>query len=112
MLNLTIKENNSQHLRELLNKELPNLARKNFNYIRLFYERSLQMNPDDEDIWNNFIEYSQKRDFKIPQKTYLSILQRACKCCYFKVSFWIILLREMEKQGSDKEEIESYILLI
>ena len=107
MLSHTLKENNSIQLREFLNKELPILANKNFNYIRLFYERTLQMNPDDEDIWDNFMAYAHNKDFKIPHTVYLKILQRACKCCYFKVTFWIVLLREMEKQGSDKEEIES-----
>jgi hypothetical protein len=102
-----MKENNSTNLRELLNTELPKLANKNFNYIRLYYERVLQMNPDDEDIWSDLINLSQLKEYKLSFKTTLSILIRACKCCYFKVDFWILLLREMEKQGTDKADIES-----
>ena len=102
-----MKENNSSELRLLLQKELPQLAGKNFNYIRLYYERTLQMNPDDEDIWESFITQAQNKEYKLQHKTYLQILQRACKCCYFRVNFWILLLREMEKQGNPKEDIES-----
>lgn len=107
VLSETMKENNSIKLRELLNKELQKLANKNFNYIRLYYEKVLQMNPDDEDIWGNLINLAQSKDFKLSNKAILSILVRACKCCYFKIDFWILLLREMEKQGADKNEIES-----
>lgn len=108
LLNSTLKENNSDQLRLFLTKELPNISlKKNFNYIRLYYEKALQYNPDDEDIWNDFIQQAQIKDFKVSHKTYLNILVRSCKCCYFKVNFWIILLREMEKQGCDQSEIES-----
>ncbi len=102
-----MKDNNSTNLREFLNTELPKLANKNFNYIRLYYERVLQMNPDDEDIWGNLINLAQSKEYKLSNKAIINILLRACKCCYFKVDFWIILLREMEKKGTDRADIES-----
>jgi UDP:flavonoid glycosyltransferase YjiC (YdhE family) len=110
LISQTMKENDSTQLRELLMTELTQIANKNINYIRLYYERTLQMNPDDENIWENFVITSQQKEYKVSNKQYLTILQRACKCCYFNVNFWILLLREMEKQGLDKQDIESKII--
>ena len=107
LLKITIKEDNSEKLRNFLEKELIEIAENNFSYITLYYERALQYNPDDENLWNNYIDCIQNTNTKTTNRKDLKTLKRACKCCYFKVCFWILLLREMEKQGISRGDIES-----
>jgi hypothetical protein len=98
-------EDNSEKLRIFLKKELPKIADKTYNYFRLYYERALEYNCDDEEIWAHYIG-TIKKLFK-NKDLLLNVLKRACKCCYFHVQFWVLFLREMEKQNFPIEEIRS-----
>jgi hypothetical protein len=114
LLTLTLKDNDSLHLRTFLKQYLPSIAGNNVNYIRLYYEKSLQSNPDDEDLWEDFILYLKDKKYKVSKKLLLSTLTKSCKCCYFKITFWIQLFREKERQAESKESIlkkvsEAYI---
>lgn len=92
-----------------MEKDLIELTENNFSYIILYYEKALQYNPDDENLWSNFLDHIQNTSSSISNRRHLKILKRACKCCYFKVNFWILLLREMEKQNIPRVEIEKKI---
>ena len=107
LIDLTKNEDDSSKLAELLKNEISVTFKKHFNYIRLYFERTLEINPDDEDIWNLYIEITKSIN-KNSNLTF-SILQRACKCCYFDVKFWVQFLREMEKIGRPFEEIQAKI---
>jgi hypothetical protein len=107
LLNKAKLEDNSDDLCLFLKTEIPKISLKHFNYLRLYFERALELNPDDENIWEIYIDFA-KRMNKNKELT-LNILTRACKCCYFNVVFWINLLREMEKSLKAPEEIQNKI---
>ena len=104
LLDKTNSENNSTALCEFLKSELPNRFKKQINYIRLFFEKALLLNPDDDDLWKAYLEVIKNQNSN--SKLNYSLLQRACKCCYFSVVFWVLLLREMEKLQLPYEEIQ------
>ena len=107
LIDQTRAEDNSSHLCEFLKTELPKLAKKYFNYFRLYFEKALEVNCDDDEIWQLYIEtvstYNKNRAGK------LELLERACKCCYNNILFWIYLLREMEISNKTNEEINQKI---
>lgn len=95
-----------------LDKEIP--GPKNLNYLRLYFEKTLEYNCDNEEIWQKYITFIKKliqnktHDFKINEKEYLlSIIFRATKCCYFSVELWKILILELESNYYPKEFIQS-----
>lgn len=107
LINKAKLEDNSDDLCEFLKKDILKISLKHFNYLRLYFEKALELNPDDENIWEIYIDFA-KRLNKNKELT-INILSRACKCCYFNVVFWINLLREMEKFQKTSEEIQNKI---
>jgi tetratricopeptide (TPR) repeat protein len=75
--------------------------------VRLFFERALEINPDDDDIWLVYLDFHRE---KIKDKNMILLfLKRATKCCYFNYVFWVLLIRQMESLGSPYEEIQTVI---
>ncbi len=107
LINLTKAENDSGKLCEFLKSTIEIKFKKYFNYVRLFYEKALEVNPDDDNIWTQYVECTKLLN-KNSQLT-LNILSRATKCCYFNVVLWVLMLREMESVGTPLEEIQSRI---
>lgn len=107
LLDSTKSDDNSAQLCEFLKSEISESFKKTFNYIRLYFERSLEINPDDEKIWILYIEVS-KTIHKNPSFN-LSLLLRASKCCYFNIVIWVMLFREMERLQMPFEEIQAKI---
>jgi len=107
LLNKAKEEDNSDQLCEFLKTEIPKISLKHFNYLRLYFEKALELNPDDENIWQLYIDFVKKMN-KNKELT-LKILTRSCKCCYFNILFWILLFREMEISQRPFEEIQTKI---
>jgi hypothetical protein len=107
LLDVTKSQDNSAQLCEFLKSEISVLFKKTFNYIRLYFERSLEINPDDENIWILYIEIS--KTIHKNSSFNLSLLLRASKCCYFNIVIWVMLLREMERLQMPFEEIKTKI---
>lgn len=89
---------------------MPKIATTNFNYVRLYFERALEINCDFEEIWELYIEICKALNRNTD--LLISIMSRACKCCYSIFTFWVLLLTEMEKAGRPSEEIEGIIIYL
>ena len=108
------KTQNTQEILDFLRKNLKETTKNNTNYLRLFYERSIEINANDELLWSSYLEdvKAKKVGFHSKKKfnsVYIQLLKRCCKMCYGSVKFWIYLFREMEKQGFSSQEISNKI---
>jgi hypothetical protein len=79
------------------------IAKKHFNYARLYFERTLEVNCDDENIWALYIDFA--KTLTKETKYLYPILRRAAKCCYSNILYWIMLFKEMERINLPREEI-------
>jgi hypothetical protein len=107
LLDKTKSENNSTELISFLQNEIVINFKTYPNYVRLFFERALEINPDDDDIWLIYLDFHRE---KIKDKhLILQLLKRATKCCYFNYVFWVLLIRQMESVGCLLDEIQNEI---
>ena len=70
----------------------------------IFFERSLEIFYSSEDIWTSYCEFAEKL-YKVPSQLE-KIYKRAVKNCFWNVNFGLKLLRNLEKQGTELQEIE------
>jgi hypothetical protein len=113
LIELSAKEDDTKKLNLFLKIEIPKISIKYFNYARLYFEKALEYNCDSEEIWKMYINYtkdfgfSTKDNNNIDKFVLLSLIFRACKCCYFSLDIWKILIFEMENNFYEKVEIQS-----
>jgi hypothetical protein len=118
---LTLEENFDAHVNDartndnisklvlFLKKELPRISKKHFNYTVLYMEKALEVLCDYHELWELYIEFINANN---KDKMKLAVLKRATRCSYSVITFWIMLFKEMERQGTPLNEIESNFILI
>ena len=85
--------------------EIPKIAVKHYNYAKLYFEKALEYNCDSTEMWKMYINYTKEH---CEDKAWLlSVMFRSCKCCFFSVELWKILILEMENNFYGKVEIQS-----
>lgn len=105
LIEVAAKESHAGKLVMFLKIEIPKISEKYYNYAKLYYEKALEYNCDNFDIWKMYIEHTKKASKDI---TWLiTIMLRACKCCFFCLDLWKILILEMEKNFYAKADIQS-----
>jgi len=117
LIELSSKEDDTKKLNLFLKIEIPKISEKYFNYGRLYFEKALEYNCDSVEIWEMYINYtkdflknsanSQNFSANVDKAFLLSIMFRSCKCCFFSVELWKILILEMEENYYAKVEIQS-----
>lgn len=90
---------------ELLSTKLPKL--NDFSYIQLYMERLLPLFTLNEQLWILYCGFAD--DFCNDQHEKLRILRCSLKNCYSNTPLWVAYLLELEKLGTDIEEIEQVV---
>ncbi len=105
LIEVAAKENYAGKLVLFLKVEIPKISKKYYNYAKLYYEKALEFNCDNFEIWKMYIEHTKIHS---KDKAWLvSIMLRSCKCCFFCIDLWKILIFEMERNFYSKEYIQS-----
>ena len=107
LLDKTKTDDDSAALCNFLENEITKTFKNYNNYIKLFFERALEINPDDENLWQIYLDFHRE---KIKDKEYtLTLLKRATKFCFFNYVFWVLLIRQMEFTSMPFEKIQEVI---
>ena len=107
LIEVAAKESNAGKLVLFLKVEIPKISKKYYNYAKLYFEKALEYNCDNFEIWKMYIEHT--KTYSKDKAWLVSIMLRSCKCCFFCVDLWKMLILEMEKNFYSKEDIQSII---
>jgi hypothetical protein len=93
---------------KLLKEELPALAGQYFNYYQLYYEKVLCEFPDNEELWNLYLQQMQSHNKQSSLRE--GFFRRALKNIPSNVHYRIELMRENERMGKESSLIAAIAL--
>lgn len=99
-------DNGVEKFISFIQAEIPTMTKLNKNYILLFFEKALEVNFNERELWKMYL--SNVSIFN-DRSMNLNILKRASRCFPNDVMFVILHLREMEINGFAPKEIEQKI---